>query len=251
MKWRQIAKWAVVLAAPLTAPGCGTTRNRGTEASVPKGPTVEAPPQAAKDLSHDAAVKVSLAVAGELEKSGYFNEAIEQYEKVKKLDPRSTRAAHRLAVLHDRKGDVVRAQAEYERALEMDPKNPDLLNDMGYFCYGRGDWAGAERWLRKAVAAAPKNERARVNLGMAVAQQGKSAEALSEFSKVVTPAQAQANLGLIEAQRGRTEEARQALRKSLMLEPDAKIVQAALAALEKPADAVTDQKPGSPRISAN
>jgi Flp pilus assembly protein TadD len=122
---------------------------------------------------------------------------------------------------------------------------------MGYFCYGRGDWAEAERWLRKAVAAAPKNGRARVNLGMAVAQQGKSEEALSEFSKAVTPAQAQANLGLIEAQRGRTEEARQALRKSLMLEPDAKIVQAALAALEKPADTVTAQKPESPRISAN
>ncbi|MEA2633063.1 MAG: hypothetical protein QOE66_3282 [Chloroflexota bacterium] len=251
MKWRRIAKWAVVLAAPWPAAGCGTIRNRGTEVAAAKAPTVEAKPPPAKELSHDSTVKLCLTVAGELEKGGYVTEAIEQYEKAKKLDPRSTRVAHRLAVLHDRRGDIVRARAEYQRALEGEPRNPDLLNDMGYFCYGRGDWAEAERWLRKALAAAPENGRARVNLGMALAQQGNSAEALAEFSRAVSPAQAQANLGLIEAQRGRTEEAKQALRRSLALEPDAKIAQAALAALERPATAVTAPKPESPRISAN
>ena len=69
---------------------------------------------------------------------------------------------------------------------------------MGYFCYERGNWSEAETWLRKALTAAPKHARARVNLGMTLAQQGKSQEALAEFTAVLSPAEAQANLGMIQ-----------------------------------------------------
>jgi len=251
MRSRFDRTWIAVLSLTLLASGCAVTRNRGTELASTPVPTVDAGTQSMKDLPPDRAAKVCLTVAAELEKNGYESEAIDQYEKARKHDPRSIEATHRLAVLYDRQGDVVRAQTEYRRALEMSPKDPDLLNDMGYFCYERGNWSEAETWLRKALTAAPKHARARVNLGMTLAQQGKSQEALAEFTAVLSPAEAQANLGMIQAQRGQFEEAKQAFRKSLDLEPSSKVVRAALAKLEKPQSTNMSQNPRAFRTSKN
>jgi len=245
MEWAGIAAlWAAVLAA-----GCGTTRNRDQDLTVAPLPPGRAETQRVKELPPDRAAKVCLTVAHELDKSGYPNEAIEQYERALKHDPQAIGAMHRLAVLYDRQGDVVRAQSAYRRALELSPKDPNLLSDMGYFCYERGNWTEAETWLRKALAANPKHARARINLGMALAQQGKPQEALAAFSQVIPPAEAQANLGMILAQRGELEAARQALRQSLKLEPASKVVQAALARLEKPAATEALRDPGTIRTS--
>jgi Tfp pilus assembly protein PilF len=245
--------WAGIaaLSGALLAPGCGTTRNRDKDLAVAPLPATRAESEPVKDLPPDRAAKACLTVAEELEKNGYATEAAEQYERALKHNPRSVEATHRLAVIHDRQGDVVRAQAGYRRALELKPKDPDLLNDMGYFCYERANWTEAETWLRKALEFDPKHARARVNLGMTLAQQGKSKEALEAFAAVVSPAEAQANLGMILAQRGQLDEARQAFRKSLDLEPSSKIAQAALAKLEKPTTKDAARDPAAIRASAN
>jgi Tfp pilus assembly protein PilF len=251
MTWRSTPLRVAWLSVVLATVGCGMTRNRGTELAARPAPAVERAVRPAKDLPPGQAAKLCLNVAAELEKNGYETEAIEQYEKAEKLDPRSVKVAHRLAVLYDRQGNIVRAQAEYRRTLETSPKDADLINDMGYFCYERGNWTEAERWLRKALAVDPKHARAHVNLGMALAQQGKVDEALAAFAAVVSPAEAQANLGMILAQRGQVEEAKQAFRKSLDSEPDSKVVRAALTALEKP-DAISKAVlPATTRVSAH
>ena len=248
--WRRF-EWVgtVALSAVLLAAGCGTTGKRDKDLAIAPPPPSRVEPRPEKDLPPDRAVKVCLSVAEELERSGYLTEAAEQYNKALKYDPRSLQATHRLAVIYDSQGDVVRAQSGYKHALELSPKDPALLNDMGYFCYERGRWSEAEDWLRKALAADPKNARARINLGMALAQQGKSQEALAAFNKVVGPAEAQANLGMILAQCGQLEEAKKALQQSLTLEPASKVVQAALARLEKPAPTEALRDPETIRTS--
>src|SRR5205085_2746186 len=103
--------WLVALSAAFSAAGCGTTRNHELGLAATPVPTIEAGAPPSKELPPDRAALLCLTVGAELEKNGYEVEAIEQYEKARSLEPRSTAAAHRLAVLHDRRGDVVRAQA--------------------------------------------------------------------------------------------------------------------------------------------
>jgi hypothetical protein len=163
-------------------------------------------------------------------------------------------------VLYDRQGDFKHADAEYKKAVEARPKDADLLNDLAYHYYQCGDWVLAEASLRKALAVNPKHERAWINLGMALAQQGKVEEAFKAFTKVISPAEAKSNLGMILAQNGKKGAANQAFRESLEMEPDAPATRAALAQLEKekppsdatlpapaPASASPAVKPGVPK----
>jgi Tfp pilus assembly protein PilF len=244
--WRTLAG-PIALAALV---GCATSRSLlPKQGSGPK-PTVEAAAPRTSNLPPKRAAQVCIRTAEEMEKRGYDADAARQYEKAREYDA-SVQVEHRLAVLYDRQGDFARANLEYKRALEAHPKDANLLNDMGYYCYERGDWPGAEEWLRKALKYDPKLQRAWVNLGMALAQQGRSDESIAAFTKAISPAQAKANLGMILAQKGQYDQARQALQESLGLEPDAKLTQAVLAEMSKRWPDAKSQPPVSSRISAN
>jgi Flp pilus assembly protein TadD len=233
--------------------GCQTTPSRELGLTPMAQSSIERTASHTPNISPQKAAKLALEAAVQMEKSGHERVAVEQYEKARQLDPKLTQVAHRLAVLHDRQGDFARAAIEYKKALEARPKDADLLNDMAYHCYQRGDWSGAETWLRQALAVDPKHQRAWINLGMTLAQQGKTKEGFEAFAKVVSPAEAKSNLGMILAQRGQYEDARQAFRESLALEPDSPLTRAALTRLEKPTTDATamGSKPMSPRITAN
>jgi Tfp pilus assembly protein PilF len=174
-----------------------------------------------------------LQTAAQFEKKGQTGPAILQYERARQLDPKLTDVAHRLALLYDRQGDMTRAAGEFKKAMDARPKDANLLNDIGYHCYRRGDWAGAEGWLRQALALNPKLQQGWIHLGMTLAQQEKTREALDAFTKVVSPAQAKSDLGMILAQHGNVEDAKQAFRESLALEPNSARTRAALARLDK------------------
>ena len=137
------------------------------------------------------------------------------------------------------------ALVEFERALKADPHDAALLNDLGYCHYARGEWEQAEKYLRQSVQADGGNRRARMNLGMALAQQGKNDEALKAFGEVVSPAEAQANLGFILLSQGKREEARSAYQQALELEPNLRIARTALDKLASPpATALAPAKAG-------
>ena len=142
--------------------------------------------------------------------------------------------ARRLAVVHDRLGNFSQAQAEYERALQASPKDPDLLNDLGYHHYCRGHWTEAEDYLRRATTLQPKHRLAWMNLGLALAQQGRNEESLEAFGRVVRPAEAQCNLAFVLTAQGKRDEAKAAYRQALAQEPDLRLARLALAKLEAP-----------------
>ena len=87
--------------------------------------------------------EICLTIGTELEKGGYLADAAIQYEKVRKLDPKTQVVGRRLAVLYDQLGEERRALTEYDDALKRTPKDADLLNDYGYFHYSRGRWQPA------------------------------------------------------------------------------------------------------------
>ena len=209
---------------PSTAPNVAAP----TEMSArPGGDVAELP--AAKTA------KLEMALAEEMVKKGDRGGAIAQFEKARANDPSlDARAAHQLGILYDQIDQPARALVEFQRALNAAPRDAELLNDVGYCYYNRGEWAEAEKYLRQALELDPHRRRARMNLGMALAQQGKTDEALKAFGQEVSPAEAQANLGFILLTQGKREEAKAAYRRALELEPNLPIAQVALRKMDSP-----------------
>jgi len=184
------------LSLSLLAAGCQPVRDSGHS---------NTPPQRANsdDLPPERAADACLATAHELDRNGYANEAINEYERARQLNPLlSTIISRRLAVLYDRCGNDSRALAEYQAALREFRDDSDFLNDYGFFYVARNNGAEAERWLRQAISTDPKSARAWVNLGTALAEQRRYDESYNAYCRVLPVAQAWSNVGTIEAQQG-------------------------------------------------
>ncbi len=237
-------KWAMMGALVLSGqPGCMLLdwSGSGHETNAASSGSPPAAVRARQELPPEEAAELWFTLAQELEKSGRETEAIVQYEKARQKKPQlDDQVSRRLAILYDRNGNQARAMVEFQQALKAHPKDADLLSDLGYSYYNRGEWQEAEKYLRKAVAVAPQHKRAWTNLGMSLAQQGRTKESLEAFSKAVSPAEANANLGFILASQGKTAEAQQAYRHALELEPTLQVARVALVRLEKatPADGI-------------
>lgn len=227
-------QWAWAAAAVLVGPwGCAHLPDNLVLKSV-NAPRAEPPAETSVELPARESARVCLRTAAEFEKNGQAEEAVRLFEKARELDPKwAQEAGRRLAVLYDTLGEFGKADAEYDRLLAAATKDADLLNDTGYSRYCRGDWPAAETLFRRAVDADAKHKRARVNLGLALAQQMKSAEALAAFAAVVRPADAHSNLGFVLAARGDRTAAAAEYGKALALDPGHKLARAALAELKK------------------
>jgi tetratricopeptide (TPR) repeat protein len=227
---------SVLLIAAATLPGLGCFHGSGGQPmsllgksdvmasegnSKPTGQTQELPDKA------KAAVFITMAEG--LEQKGNDGDAIVYFEQARTLDPSlGDRASRHLAVLYDRVDEQAKAMHEFQDLLRKKPKDAALLNDVGYSYYNRGQWAEAENHLRKAVTFDKGLKSAWVNLGLALAQQGKLEESLEAFSHAVSTAEAYSNLGFVLAVQGKKPEAAAAYRRALELEPALKIAQTAV-----------------------
>ena len=194
-----------------------------------------ATPATVQDLQAKPAAMLCLNMAESLEKEGKDAEAVGYYERARELDPAiHDRIARRLAVLYDRTDNQARAMAEFQDLLKKKPKDANLLNDVGYSYYNRAQWEDAEKYLRQAIAIDKHHKSAWVNLGLTLAQQGRDAEAIEAFTKVVTPAEAHANVGFVLAVQGKKAEAIEAYRRALEREPTLRLAQIAIEKLQTP-----------------
>ncbi|MDX1971103.1 MAG: tetratricopeptide repeat protein [Candidatus Sumerlaeia bacterium] len=182
------------------------------------------------DLSERDSARLALATAQELEKVGRYPEAIAQYERARMLDKDLEGVARQLAVLYDLTDRYSRSQDEYAKALRMFPEDATLMNDYGYFLYRRGKLELSEEYLVRATEMDPFMDRAWINLGVTLAEQGRYKEALLAFEQVRPEPEALQNLGTIMARQGLFAEAREALEEAIRL--DSNLVEARLV-LEK------------------
>jgi len=109
--WRWgLALGLVSLAATLT--GC-----LGSSTAVSTGVVSPLPGGTSKldELGQDKALQASLIYARSLDKAGNVDGAIEQYEKVVRLNPNNLEASRRLAVLYDDRNDFSKAEAQYRK----------------------------------------------------------------------------------------------------------------------------------------
>jgi Tfp pilus assembly protein PilF len=187
------------------------------------------------ELAPNESAKLMLNMAAGLEKDGKDADALAYYEKAKQLDPNLAEGlTHRTAVLNDKIDRQDTAMTAFQAALAKNPKDPALLNDIGYSYYNRANWVEAETYLRKAVDADTNNKTAWNNLGMALAQQGKHDDAISAWTKAVTPAEAHSNLGFILLTQGKKDAARASYQKALQLEPTLRIAKLGLERVDAP-----------------
>ncbi len=133
-------------------------------------------------LSARQKADIEMAVARSLEAQGNIDGAVKVYLRVVREDASRSDACHRLAVLHDQKGDCRTSESFYQAALHKDPENAELHCDFGYSLYLQNRWPEAEVGLRRAIALKPDLARAHNNLGLLLARTGRHQESLMEFA---------------------------------------------------------------------
>ncbi|MAT15357.1 MAG: hypothetical protein CMJ46_08820 [Planctomyces sp.] len=131
------------------------------------------------------------------EEQGEFALARDVYKRVLVTQPVNSRAHHRLAVLADLDENFSEAEQHYRQAMQNNPLDPELLSDLGYSYLLQNRYADSESYLQQAVQMQPSHTRAVNNLGLLYARQGRREEALAQFRKTGTEAEAQRKLASI------------------------------------------------------
>ena len=241
---RRASGAALFLSVIFLQTGCVSTGDAVMPAEAP-GMDVRA--SRPKELPADRTAELCQAAAEELEKQGLNSDAVVQYEKARRLDPkRGPVVARRLAVLYDRLGDDAHALADYKEALTAAPHDADLLNDFGYYHYQRGELDDAEKCFRQALEVNHSHLRATVNLGLTLGKQGKADASLEAFRQVLPASEAYCNVGVLLAQQGKAADARHSLEEALHLEPGMKQARLVLDHL----DDIASAAPPTPRPAA-
>lgn len=134
------------------------------------------------------------------------------------IDPLLWRAWNGIGQINDAKGNWKAANAGYDRALKVNPKSAEVYNNRGVSRLVRHDYEGAARDFRLALSIAPNMHKARGNLRVALAWQGKYVEALVGVTAAEAPTVFN-NLGYIAMKRGDYEGAEAYLSQAMQLSP--------------------------------
>ncbi len=168
-----------------------------------------------------------------LEKSAKYGEARRVYQKLIVAYPERYEPYHRLGVVADRQKRYSEAQALYSQAIRREPRNPELFNDLGFCFFLQGNLEKAEGAMLKAVSLAPSNERYRNNLGMVFGHMERYEDALAEFRRAGSDADAYYNLAFVLTAKNRPKDASDCFRLALAADPDHEPARRALANFEQ------------------
>lgn len=186
--------------------------------------STSAPRERIKKLSGQQVEDVQLSMARSLELEGKYDLAMDAYVKLSDKAPKLAAPYWRMAVIHDRRGNVQDSARLYRQALDLEPKNSDLHSDYGYSLYLQRRWAEAEDQLRQALAIDAHNRRAHNNLGLLLAQTERSDDALAEFRQAGCNADdAHVNLAFVSMMNQRWDQARDEFQRALDANPGSAI----------------------------
>jgi hypothetical protein len=147
-----------------------------------------------------------------LEQKGELARAEAIYRSALEAEPGHPLAAHRLAVIADRRGQFAQSAWYFEQALWNQPDNADVRCDLGYSLYRQEKWEEAEAQLRLALEADPQHQRANNNYGLLLARSGRADQALASFRQAGCGAtEARMNLAFALASSGQVELAQRQL----------------------------------------
>lgn len=216
------------------------TRLFSSGISAISGDTVSAAQQAAtqqldpislgySDGPPSAQLYISMAEVND--SGGNIEQARQMYQKAIAIEPANLTALLGLARMEDRHGRLDEAIAVYQRALTAHPQGATALNDLA-LCYARkGQLQPSLELLEHAVQLQPNKKLYRNNIAKVLMELNRLDEALTHLAVVHPPAIAHYNLGVLLAQRGRTAEASHYLSIATDIDPQMQPAQALLAQL--------------------
>lgn len=178
------------------------------------------PETSGPDVSPAEALRVQLALGRTLESEKNWAAAEKAYRRILDRHPKSAEAAHRLAILLDRRNQFPSSEKLFRKALALRPGDPNIFCDVGYSYYRQRRWDEAERNLKQAVAIHADHARAHNHLGLLYAQLDRRKQALAEFKRAgATDAQAHMNVGLVLSLNDRLTEAQNEYQVALNYDP--------------------------------
>lgn len=137
----------------------------------------------------DVAALREMAVNGL--RQGNVGLAERSFAQLLELSPHDLEALQFLASRHLARGDVLPAVTMLMTAVRRHADNADLLHQMGVAQMAAADLKGAADTLRQSLAIAPQMFVARLRLGLALEQLGRTQEAVLAYFGAVNTAQAQ------------------------------------------------------------
>lgn len=136
----------------------------------------------AKARSLDAdSVPVLIGASAVAQERGLYEDAIRFSSRAVELDSSNSEAWRLLAVSFERSNQPEQAVATYERAIAAQPGYYRHYLSLGNFYLTRAQFDRAESTYRKVTELAPALQTGRMNLGIALAQQRRFAEAEQEL----------------------------------------------------------------------
>lgn len=127
--------------------------------------------------------------------------ALQEYQKVLKLNPSNHQARNNLGLVYKDMGELDRAATEYMQLIALDPNNAKSYNNLGTIYYLQGRFMEAVQEFRKALAIDGGNVESYVNLALAYKKQGRTEEAVQVLEHVLSIdtqlAEAHYNLALL------------------------------------------------------
>ena len=188
-----------------------------------------------------------LATGRLIESQGNLVQAAQTYQKACQARPDYVAAWNRLGIIYDKLGKYDQAEEAFNQALRQAPNAAFLHNNLGFSYLLAGKYAQAEDNLRQALKLNSQFQRARVNLGIALAKQNQFDAALAEFKKALPEAQAYYNLAYVHRLAGDWQLAGDCYKQALEIDPnlaDAKTNLAVCQQIQNPSsheDLGTDQ----------
>jgi tetratricopeptide (TPR) repeat protein len=191
------------------------------------------------DIQNREILPATHMAAGRLHESqSRLARAAEQYRLAVTLKPDYVAALNRLGIVLDRLGRFKEADNAFRSAIAVAADRAYLHNNLAFSYIMQLNWREAEVTLTKALELKPDFARARVNLAMALAQQERFDEALTQFQTVLPAEDAYYNMGLMYQSKRRLVEAARAFKAALELNPEMLAARKRLETL--PADVVSE-----------
>ncbi|MBX3394448.1 MAG: tetratricopeptide repeat protein [Phycisphaerae bacterium] len=166
------------------------------------------------------AASTHMASADMLERQNNLPAALKQYEEVLANDPQMTSAYHGLGRVHFLLGRFNDAANALVRGINVKGDIPSMHNNLGFVYLQDRNFAAAESSFRKSLELSPSFKRARMNLGVTLARQGRVTEAVEQFAMVVPREDALFNVAVVRVEEKDFESAAKVLREALMYNPD-------------------------------
>ncbi|GEM_PF-5989974 len=141
------------------------------------------------DSLHKDAAEIYLRRGNLLYRAGQQRQAVSDYLKASKLDPKNAEISYSLGNYYRQQGSNAKAAAAYEKAIMLNPSNWRACTNLGVVYSGLRQPERAKVAYKKALAVNPNDFFARFNLSMLHLSGGKTKDAARELTALVQSAE--------------------------------------------------------------